>query len=119
MKGPWQLAHLAVWVQLRPVGPSWWSFRWPQLLQRWYRVHFIGLQYPWHPGLWMAIGDFFSIALAASLTLKSRKGRTDRVKETIQVIFPVAGSAPCREGRQLMGLSLVWAWTSSTMRSAV
>src|ERR1700761_9600759 len=105
-------------MQLAPAGPSCRSIRVLQLLQRWYLVHFAGLQKPWQPGSCRPIAGFLSIGFDNSLELKSRNGRTGARKDTIQVILLDSGLGPCLEGRQLIGVSWVWATTSSVTSSA-
>ena len=66
-----------------------------------------GLHQPWHPGSWRPMVGFLSMCFEKSLALKSRKGRTGARKDMIQVVFPVFGFGPWREGRQLIGFWLV------------
>lgn len=93
-KGPWQLAHLAFSVQFGPEGPVCRLTRVLQLLHLVCLVHFVGLQYPWHPGSCLEIAVFLLIILESSLALNSLNGLTGVRNDMIQVIFPVWGLAP-------------------------
>jgi hypothetical protein len=71
-KGPWQLAHFGAARQFSPEGPLCISVHVLQCWQRECRVHFAGLQNPWHPGLCLIIVGRLSISLDGSLALNSR-----------------------------------------------
>lgn len=55
----------------------------------------------------------------APLALKRRNDRTGAVNEMIQVVRPVCGLVPRREGLQLMGVAPAWAFASSSISSPV